>query len=136
MFDFFFFFFFFSSRRRHSRSLCDWSSDVCSSDLEVRRKVQELGSQLPTGVQLQIVHDISDFIKASVHSLLEHLVLGSVLASFIVWIFIRNWRAVLIAAIAIPASVISTFTLMRAMDFSLNNMTLLALTLAVGIVLA
>src|SRR5947209_7535678 len=102
---------------------------------EVRRKVQELGSQLPTGVQLQIVHDISDFIKASVHSLLEHLVLGSVLASFIVWIFIRNWRAVLIAAIAIPASVISTFTLMRAMDFSLNNMTLLALTLAVGIVI-
>src|SRR5216110_1323757 len=102
---------------------------------EVRRKVQELGSQLPTGVQLQIVHDISDFIKASVHSPLEHLVLGSVLASFIVWIFIRNWRAVLIAAIAIPASVISTFTLMRAMDFSLNNMTLLALTLAVGIVI-
>src|SRR5438046_721436 len=88
---------------------------------EVRRKVQELGWQLPPGVQLQIVHDISDFIKASVHSLLEHLVLGSVLASFIVWIFIRNWRAVLIAAIAIPASVISTFTLMRAMDFSLNN---------------
>src|SRR5438046_2987558 len=102
---------------------------------DVRRKVQELGWQLPPGVQLQIVHDISDFIKASVHSLLEHLVLGSVLASFIVWIFIRNWRAVLIAAIAIPASVISTFTLMRAMDFSLNNMTLLALTLAVGIVI-
>ena len=102
---------------------------------EVRRKVQELGSQLPPGVQLQIVHDISDFIKASVHSLLEHLVLGSILASFIVWIFIRNWRAVLIAAVAIPASVISTFTLMRAMDFSLNNMTLLALTLAVGIVI-
>ena len=102
---------------------------------DVRRKVRELGSQLPPGVQLQIVHDISDFIKASVHSLLEHLVLGSVLASFIVWIFIRNWRAVLIAAVAIPASVISTFTLMRAMDFSLNNMTLLALTLAVGIVI-
>src|SRR6266567_1681380 len=102
---------------------------------EVRRKVQELGSQLPTGVQLQIVHDISDFIKASVHSLLEHLVLGSVLASFIVWVFIRNWRAVLIAAVAIPASVISTFTLMRGMDFSLNNITLLALTLAVGIVI-
>jgi len=102
---------------------------------DVRAKVQELRSQLPPGVQLQIVHDISDFIKASVHSLLEHLILGSILASFIVWVFIRNWRAVLIAAVAIPASVIATFTLMRGMDFSLNNMTLLALTLAVGIVI-
>ena len=51
------------------------------------------------------------------------------------WLFIRNWRAVLIAAVAIPASIISTFTLMRGMDFSLNNITLLALTLAVGIVI-
>ena len=102
---------------------------------DVRAKVQQLRSQLPPGVQLQIVHDISDFIKASVHSLIEHLILGSILASFIVWVFIRNWRAVLIAAVAIPASVIATFALMRGMDFSLNNMTLLALTLAVGIVI-
>jgi hypothetical protein len=94
-----------------------------------------LRSQLPPGVQLQVVHDISDFIRASVHSLIEHLILGSILASLIVWLFIRNWRAVLIAAVAIPASIISTFTLMRGMDFSLNNITLLALTLAVGIVI-
>src|SRR6202007_2984238 len=102
---------------------------------DVRAKVQDLRSQLPPGVQLQIVHDISEFIKASVHSLLEHLVFGSILASFVVWIFIRNWRAVLIAAVAIPPSIIATFTLMRGMDFSLNNITLLALTLAVGIVI-
>jgi len=102
---------------------------------DVRNKVHELRSQLPPGVQLQIVHDISDFIKASVHSLIEHLIYGSILASFVVWLFIRNWRAVLIAAVAIPASIIATFTLMRGMDFSLNNMTLLALTLAVGIVI-
>jgi len=102
---------------------------------DVKSKIDELRAQLPPGVQLQVVHDISDFIKASVHSLLEHLILGSILASAIVWIFMRNWRAVLIAAVAIPASIISTFTLMRGMDFSLNNMTLLALTLAVGIVI-
>jgi HAE1 family hydrophobic/amphiphilic exporter-1 len=101
----------------------------------VREQVEELKAQMPPGVQLVIVHDISDFIKASVHSLIEHLILGSILASFIVWLFMRNWRAVLIAAVAIPASVIATFTLMRGMDFSLNNMTLLALTLAVGIVI-
>jgi HAE1 family hydrophobic/amphiphilic exporter-1 len=102
---------------------------------DVRSKLDELRAQLPPGVQLQVVHDISEFIKASVHSLIEHLILGSIFASFIVWIFLRNWRAVLIAAVAIPASIISTFTLMRGMDFSLNNITLLALTLAVGIVI-
>ena len=101
----------------------------------VRELVNQLNSQLPPGVQLLIVHDISDFIKASVHSLIEHLIFGSILASAVVWIFIRNWRAVLIAALAIPASIISTFTLMKVMDFSLNNITLLALTLAVGIVI-
>jgi hydrophobic/amphiphilic exporter-1 (mainly G- bacteria), HAE1 family len=102
---------------------------------DVRGKLDDLRAQLPPGVQLQVVHDISDFIKASIHSLIEHLILGSILASLIVWLFIRNWRAVLIAAVAIPASIISTFTLMRGMDFSLNNITLLALTLAVGIVI-
>src|SRR5213592_2292322 len=102
---------------------------------DVRSKLTELRTQLPPGVQLQVVHDISDFIKASVHSLIEHLIFGSILASMVVWLFIRNWRAVLIAAVAIPASIIATFTLMRGMDFSLNNITLLALTLAVGIVI-
>jgi HAE1 family hydrophobic/amphiphilic exporter-1 len=101
----------------------------------VRAVISELNSELPAGVQLLVVHDISDFIKASVHSLIEHLILGSILASAVVWIFIRNWRAVLIAAVAIPASIVSTFTLMKGMDFSLNNITLLALTLAVGIVI-
>jgi hydrophobic/amphiphilic exporter-1 (mainly G- bacteria), HAE1 family len=102
---------------------------------DVRSQIEQLRSQMPPGVKLLIVHDISDFIKASVHSLIEHLILGSIFASAIVWLFIRNWRAVLIAAVAIPSSIIATFTLMRGMDFSLNNMTLLALTLAVGIVI-
>lgn len=101
----------------------------------VRAMINDLNAQMPPGVQLMIVHDISDFIKASVHSLIEHLIFGSILASAVVWIFIRNWRAVLIAAVAIPASIVSTFTLMKWMDFSLNNITLLALTLAVGIVI-
>src|SRR2546422_3178698 len=102
---------------------------------DVRSKLDDLRAQLPPGGQLHVVHDISDFIKASVHSLIEHLIFGSILASLVVWLFIRNWRAVLIAAVAIPASIIATFTLMRGMDFSLNNITLLALTLAVGIVI-
>jgi HAE1 family hydrophobic/amphiphilic exporter-1 len=102
---------------------------------EVKRRVELLKRQVPPGVQLQVIGDLSTFIKASVNSLLEHLILGSVLASIVVLLFIRNLRAVLIASVAIPASVISTFTLMKYMDFTLNNMTLLALTLAVGIVI-
>jgi len=102
---------------------------------EVKRRVELLKKEVPPGVQLQVIGDISTFIKASVNSLLEHLILGSVLASIVVLLFIRNLRAVAIAAVAIPASVISTFTLMKYMNFTLNNMTLLALTLAVGIVI-
>ncbi len=102
---------------------------------QVKARVEELRRELPAGVEMRVIRDTSEFIRASVHSLLEHLMLGSVLASLIVLLFIRNWRAVVIAALAIPTSVIATFTLMRYMDFTLNNMTLLALTLAVGIVI-
>src|SRR6185436_969495 len=79
--------------------------------------------------------DNSRFIYASIASLEEHLLSGSLLASLVVLFFMRNRRAVIIAALAIPTSIIATFTLMRAMDFTLNNMTLLGLTLAVGIVI-
>src|ERR1041385_3815783 len=89
----------------------------------VRKQLEYLHTAVPPGVHLQIIHDISDFIRASVTSLLEHLILGSILPSLIVLLFMRNWRAVIIAAVAIPTSIVATFTLMRAMDFSLNNMT-------------
>ena len=101
----------------------------------VKQRLAGLRSEVPGGVELVVVRDISEFIKASVNSLIEHLILGSLLASLVVLLFIRNWRAVLIAGLAIPTSIIATFTLMRYMDFTLNNMTLLALTLAVGIVI-
>ena len=84
---------------------------------------------------MSITRDDSTFIYASVESLEEHLVWGSLFAAIVVMFFIRNIRAVIIAALAIPASIIATFTLMRAMDFTLNNMTLLGITLAVGIVI-
>ena len=82
-----------------------------------------------------LTRDDSRFIYASVASLEEHLLFGSLFAAVIVMVFIRNIRAVLIAALAIPASIISSFTLMNVMGFTLNNMTLLAITLAVGIVI-
>jgi HAE1 family hydrophobic/amphiphilic exporter-1 len=101
----------------------------------VKKKLEQITKTLPPGVTLRIIRDQSVFINASVASLEEHLLFGSLLASLVVLLFIRNLRSVLIAAVAIPTSIISTFTLLKAMDFTLNNMTLLALTLAVGIVI-
>jgi hydrophobic/amphiphilic exporter-1 (mainly G- bacteria), HAE1 family len=101
----------------------------------VKKKLEQIKKTLPPGVTLRIIRDQSVFINASVASLEEHLLFGSLLASLVVLLFIRNLRSVLIAAVAIPTSIIATFTLLKVMDFTLNNMTLLALTLAVGIVI-
>ena len=101
----------------------------------VKAKVQALKGVLPAGIKIEYIRDNSTFIKASVASLEEHLLFGSLLASLVVMLFIRDLRSVIIAALAIPTSIIATFTLLRAMNFTLNNMTLLGLTLAVGIVI-
>src|SRR5208337_2503300 len=74
-------------------------------------------------------------IKASVDSIKKHLIEGSIFASVIIFMFLANIRTTLIAAIAIPTSIISTFALMAAMGFTLNQITMLALTLMVGIVI-
>jgi HAE1 family hydrophobic/amphiphilic exporter-1 len=101
----------------------------------VKRKLKSIQKALPAVVTLTLTRDDSRFIYASIASLEEHLIWGSLLASIVVMFFIRNIRAVIISALAIPASIIATFTLMRAMNFTLNNMTLLGITLAVGIVI-
>jgi hydrophobe/amphiphile efflux-1 (HAE1) family protein len=101
----------------------------------VKKKLADIQKALPAGVTIRIIRDQSEFINASVASLEEHLLFGSLLASLVVLFFIRSFRSVIIAAVAIPTSIIATFTLLKAMDFTLNNMTLLALTLAVGIVI-
>jgi HAE1 family hydrophobic/amphiphilic exporter-1 len=102
---------------------------------EVTKRLNALRSRLPVGYNLTIVRDQSDFIKDSVKTVQEHLIVGAILAALVVLLFLRNWRSTLIAAIAIPASIVSTFALMYAMGFTLNILTLLALTLAVGIVI-
>jgi HAE1 family hydrophobic/amphiphilic exporter-1 len=101
----------------------------------VRAKLQTLQRTLPKSVTLTVIRDDSKYIYASVESLEEHLIFGSLFAAIVVMFFIRNIRAVIISALAIPASIISSFTLMRLMGFTLNNMTLLGITLAVGIVI-
>jgi HAE1 family hydrophobic/amphiphilic exporter-1 len=101
----------------------------------IKARLAQIERTLPADVELKVTRDASIFIKASIASLEEHLLLGSLLASLVVMLFIRDLRSVVIASLAIPTSIIATFTLLKAMGFTLNNMTLLALTLAVGIVI-
>jgi hydrophobic/amphiphilic exporter-1 (mainly G- bacteria), HAE1 family len=101
----------------------------------VKERLAEVTPLAPSGYEIRVVRDLSEFIKASIRSVEEHLVLGSILAAAVVLVFLWNWRSTIIAAIAIPTSIISTFGLIWYQGFTLNSMTMLALTLAVGIVI-
>jgi HAE1 family hydrophobic/amphiphilic exporter-1 len=107
---------------------------VATAD-EVKRRLQEISASLPPDVKAQVISDQSVFIKAAVDKIKHHLVEGSFFAAIVIFLFLANIRTTLIAAIAIPTSIVSTFALMAAMGFTLNQITMLALTLMVGIVI-
>src|SRR5262249_29181097 len=92
-------------------------------------------AQLPADVQMEVIRDQSRYIYAALHEINLHLILGSILASLVVLAFMRSWRSTVIAAVAIPASVVATFGLMKALNFTLNSVTMLALVLMVGVVI-
>ncbi|HJS52662.1 MAG TPA: efflux RND transporter permease subunit, partial [Pyrinomonadaceae bacterium] len=102
---------------------------------EIKARLKEIEPTLPKGFGLKIVGDNSIFIENSLRAIEEHLVVGSILASIVVFLFLWNIRTTSIAAIAIPTSIISTFALIYAMGYTLNSITMLSLTLMVGIVI-
>src|SRR5262249_4022844 len=101
----------------------------------VKQELDRLQKVLPADVQMRVIRDQSTFIKASIETVTEHMWLGAVLVAFTVLLFMRDWRSTLVAGLAIPTSIIATFTFMRYMGFTLNNLTMLGLVLAVGIVI-
>lgn len=101
----------------------------------IKERLAEATARLPKGYTVDIARDQSEFIENAVGAVKEHLVLGALCAALIVFAFLGNVRSTLIAAVAIPTSIVSTFGIMRAAGFTLNAITLLALTLAVGIVI-
>ncbi len=101
----------------------------------VHQRLDEIRPTLPKDVRADIISDQSTFIKASIDNIKRHLVEGSIFASIIIFLFLTNIRTTLIAAIAIPTSIISAFALMAAMNLTLNSISMLALTLMVGIVI-
>jgi multidrug efflux pump len=89
---------------------------------------------LPPGVELQVAFDASVFVRRSIREAQDTLILAGVLVIVIIFVFLRNLRATIIPGLAIPTSIVATFALMYFLGFSINNLTLLALTLAIGIV--
>src|SRR6266496_3702676 len=91
----------------------------------IKAALPKVAAQLPNDVKLEVIRDQSRYIEAALHEIQKHLILGSILASLMILLFMRSWRSTLIAAVAIPCSVISTFGMMRAMNFTLNSVTML-----------
>ena len=102
---------------------------------DVKKNIERVKLQLPPDVRMEGIIDQSLYIKNALSEINVHLVLGSILACLVVLLFMRSWRSTIIAGIAIPASVISTFGMMRALNFTLNSVTMLALVLMVGVVI-
>lgn len=101
----------------------------------VREKMEELRSELPSDVLLDVVIDNSVYIRASVHQVEEDLLLGALLTVAIVFLFLQSWRSTVITGLTLPISVIGAFTAIWAAGFTLNQLTLLALTLAIGLLI-
>ncbi len=101
----------------------------------VKQKLASMQAELPPDVRVEVIRDQSRYILAALSEIRLHLVLGSVLASLVVWLFMRSWRSTWIAAVAIPCSLVACFGVMEALGFTLNSVTMLALVLMVGIVI-
>jgi multidrug efflux pump len=113
---------------RQSKSNLVEVADAIHAELPV------IQQSLPPGVKLDVAFDQSVFVRRSIEEAQETLLLAGVLVVIIIFLFLRNFRATIIPGLAIPASIIATFAVMNLLGFSINNLTLLALTLAIGIV--
>lgn len=102
----------------------------------VRKVLPELQNELPKGVELNITRDDSDFTKASVNDTVSNILMGILLTGLVLFVFLHDLRSTLIVALSMPISIISTFVFMQASGFTLNMMTLMALSTTVGILVA
>ena len=101
----------------------------------VREAIAEVSKTLPQGTTIQVVRDNSVFIRNSVTDVIHELVLGAILTVLIVMLFLNDWKATAITSLALPVSVISSFILMAILGFTLNVLTLMALSLSIGILI-
>jgi HAE1 family hydrophobic/amphiphilic exporter-1 len=110
------------------------TNTVAISDA-VQARLAKIAAALPPDVQFEIINDQSRFIRDSMREVQLHLLLAAVLVSGTILLFIRDWRTTVIATLAIPTSIVPTFLFMQFMGFTLNNITMLGLILAIGVVI-
>lgn len=109
-------------------------SNALDTAADIRKAMAELAKSFPQGVQHKIVYDTTVFIDESIQAVYHTLIEAIVLVFIVVLVFLQNWRATIIPMIAVPVSLVGTFAIMSAMGFSLNNLSLFGLVLAIGIV--
>jgi multidrug efflux pump subunit AcrB len=100
----------------------------------VKNRMRQLKGHFPPGIDYAIIYDTTPFINESINEVYETLIDAVVLVALVVLVFLQNWRSALIPLVAVPVAVIGTFAVMAVMGFSLNNLTLFGLVLAIGIV--
>ncbi len=101
----------------------------------VKNSLPELQALLPKGARIEVVSDNARFIRNSISSVQEDMIIGAILAVLVVLVFLRDWRSTIVSAVALPTSIIGTFAAMRALNFTFNNVTMLALTLSIGLLI-
>src|SRR5438132_1682048 len=100
----------------------------------IRKKMEELKGKFPEGVDYRIYYDTTVFVEESINSVMHTLIEAFILVFIVVLVFLQNWRATIIPMVAVPVSLIGTFAVMAVLGFSLNNLSLFGLVLAIGIV--
>jgi len=109
-------------------------SNAIRTAAAVRARLAALAERFPRGVRAQVVYDTTPFIEESKAEVLETLRDAIVLVALVVLVFLQNWRATLIPLVAVPVAIVGTFAFMAGLGFSLNNLSLFGLVLAIGIV--
>ena len=105
---------------------------VVSVEDGIKKAIADLDTSLPEDITFQLVFTLATDIRDSYQASIDSLILGCILAIIVVGVFLRNWRSTFITAMALPLSIIPTFLVLQALGYTLNSMSLLALTLAVG----
>ena len=100
----------------------------------IKKKMKELSQSFPAGLEYKIVYDTTPFIRQSVDEVFNTLIIAVVLVAVVVLFFLQDWKAMILPMIDVPVSLIGTFAVMTVLGFSLNNLTLFGLVLAIGIV--
>lgn len=102
----------------------------------IRTSLPEIQAALPEGCKLEIVNDASEFVKASVDDTMSNIYLGVIFTAIVLFLFLHDWRSTLVVAMSMPTSIISTFVLLQVFGLSLNMMTLMGLSVSVGVLVA